>query len=165
MSRPARLVLHTVLIMAAGAGFGAVAVADTTTQVVTGRVSAGVVRPGEALTFGGTGFAPRAEVRLTSEGASVGVARADASGGFVATVRLSGPAGFRALAGTGPDRAGGTRVATVTVQLLAGAAAAPGRSDEPTSLALLAGFGVIVVGAGARLLRQRRSPAGTPAWA
>jgi hypothetical protein len=144
-------------ILSSLAGVSAAAAADGGTAVVTGRVSAGVVAPGSHIRFGGSGFAPRTPIRLTIEGTSVATTRADASGAFLASLLVDGSEGYRTLAGSGLGRTGGTRVATVTVRLVAADAAAdPAPSGRSTTLALLVGFGLVVVFAAGRLLVRRQ---------
>jgi hypothetical protein len=134
------------------------ALADDDPWVGTGQVSVGVVAVGEAVTFGGSGFAPHSSVRITSEGVTTGSVSADAAGSFRARVPGVFRPGFRALAGTGRDRAGRGRIVTVTVRVVASGARAAHAAGSPhsTGLALLCGFALVAVLSLGRVLVARR---------
>lgn len=132
----------------------AAAWADGDLQVATGRVSAGTVVAGQRVTFGGSGFRPDTPIALTVEGVSVGSVTTDGAGSFSASLAPAGAPGFRTLAGTGAGRRSGTRVVTVTVQLVP-AAQVRVRAGDDTPLGLLVGWAVVAVAALARVAAQR----------
>lgn len=140
---------------------------SATTRVVSGAVSRDVVQPGQTVVFTGHGFAPRTPIRLSAEGITSAVLRADAAGAVVAVLRPAGAPGEKALAATGVDPTGQPRIVAVTVRLVDEQPPATPPSDRDhsgTSWALTGSFGMVAVLAFLRVLlhsRRFRRPAAT----
>ena len=125
-------------------------------NVVTGETSTRAVAPGQAVSFRGDGFRPGSVVRLSTEGAPVGELVADPRGVILATVRPKGAAGEKVVAASGVDARGRVRVVAITVQLASSSSDVPNDGGELALLALLGGFGLVTLGAGARVGVHRR---------
>ncbi len=108
---PAALLLAVLSVSPAAAQDG---YPDTDTSAGTGTVSDTTVAAGEAVSFGGSGFASAATIDLAVNGASAGSVTASASGAFNADVEVT-DCGVNTLSATGEGAAGERRVVTSSV--------------------------------------------------
>lgn len=87
---------------------------DTDTSAGTGTVSDTAVAVGEAVSFGGSGFAAAATLDLAVNGVSAGTVTATASGAFNAELEVT-DCGVNTLSATGEGASGERRVVSSSV--------------------------------------------------